>query len=65
MPKGDSSLVCLFMGGSCRDSQAKGQLISGWGGSGNDPWLCLEAEDHDLGELMSSKLGQGFGYLKH
>lgn len=35
------------------------------GGSGNDPWLCLEAEDHDLGELMSSKLGQGFGYLKH
>lgn len=28
-------------------------------------WLCLEAEDHDLGELMSSNLGQGFGYLKH
>lgn len=31
LPKGDPSLVCLFMGGSCRDSQAKGQLISGWG----------------------------------
>lgn len=27
--------------------------------------LWLEAVDHDLGELKSSHLDQGFGYLKH